>query len=258
MEPIRIPDLKDKVILVTGASTGIGAAVARALGEQGARVAVHYNASAAPAGDVVAAIEAAGGQAAAVQGDLAQRGAAEKVVQATVDRFGGLDALVNNAGSMVRRTPIVDLTDDLYDELMDLNVRSVVAASRAAIPHLRSRGGGAIVNTTSIAARHGGGPGAVLYAASKGFVSTFTRGLAKEYVKDKIRVNAVAPGVIVTPFHDRYSTEAQLDAMRATIPMGRLGTSEELVGAYLYLLSETLSSYVTGQVIEVNGGFLMA
>jgi 3-oxoacyl-[acyl-carrier protein] reductase len=257
MEPIRIPDLKDKVILVTGASTGIGAAVARALGEQGARVAVHYNASAAPAGDVVAAAEAAGGQAVAVQGDLARRGAAEKVVQATVDRFGGLDGLVNNAGSMVRRTPIVDLTDELYDELMDLNVRSVVAASRAAIPHLRARGGGAIVNTTSIAARHGGGPGAVLYAASKGFVSTFTRGLAKEYVKDKIRVNAVAPGVIVTPFHDRYSTEAQLDAMRATIPMARLGTSDECVGAYLYLLSEALSSYVTGQVIEVNGGQLM-
>jgi 3-oxoacyl-[acyl-carrier protein] reductase len=257
MEPIQISDLKDKVILVTGASTGIGAAVARALGEQGARVAVHYNASAAPARDIVQAIEAAGGQAVAVQGDLAKRGAAEQVVQATVDRFGGLDGLVNNAGSMVRRCPIADLPDDLYDALMDLNVRSVVAASRAAIPHLRARGGGAIVNTTSVAARHGGGPGAVLYAASKGFVSTFTRGLAKEYVKDKIRVNAVAPGVIVTPFHDRYSTEAQLDAMRATIPMARLGTGDECVGAYLYLLSETLSSYVTGQVIEVNGGQLM-
>jgi len=108
-----------------------------------------------------------------------------------------------------------------------------------------------------VAARNGGGPGAVLYAASKGFVSTFTRGLAKEVVRDGIRVNAVAPGVILTPFHERFTNEAQLQALKVTIPMGRVGIPDECTGAYLYLASDRLSGYVTGQVIEVNGGQLM-
>ncbi|HEY4137811.1 MAG TPA: SDR family oxidoreductase, partial [Casimicrobiaceae bacterium] len=141
--------------------------------------------------------------------------------------------------------------------VMDLNVRSLVAASSAAIPFMRRAGHGNIINVTSIAARHGGGNGAVLYASAKGFVSTFTRGLAKEVVKDGIRVNAVSPGVITTPFHERYSTPAMLESFKATIPMGRLGTAEECVGAFMFLASDTLSGYVTGQIIEVNGGQYM-
>ena len=140
--------------------------------------------------------------------------------------------------------------------MINLNVRAVVAASRAAIPHLRRQGGGSIISTSSVAARTGGGPGATLYGATKGFVSTFTRGLAKELAGDRIRVNAVAPGVILTPLHERLTSAAQLRAMLAPVPLGRAGTSEECVGAYLYLASDTLSSYVTGQVIEVNGGVL--
>jgi 3-oxoacyl-[acyl-carrier protein] reductase len=140
--------------------------------------------------------------------------------------------------------------------MMNLNMRAVVAASRAAIPHLRRRGGGSIISTSSVAARTGGGPGATLYGATKGFVSTFTRGLAKELASDRIRVNAVAPGVILTPLHERLSSEAQMRMMLTPVPLGRAGTSEECVGAYLYLASETLSSYVTGQIIEVNGGAL--
>jgi 3-oxoacyl-[acyl-carrier protein] reductase len=116
---------------------------------------------------------------------------------------------------------------------------------------------GVIMIRTSIAARSGGGGGSVLYASSKGFVSTFTRGFAKEVVRDRIRVNAVAPGVILTPFHERFSNEDQMKAMVATVPMGRAGTSEDCVGAYLYLASDLLSAYVIGQVIEVNGGQLM-
>jgi len=139
---------------------------------------------------------------------------------------------------------------------MDLNAHSVVWASRAAHPWLR-RNGGVIINTTSIAARNGGGGGAVLYAAAKGFVSTFTRGFAKEVVADNIRVNAVSPGVILTPFHERYSSEAQMAGMVATVPMGRAGTVEDCVGAYLFLASNALSGYVTGQILEVNGGQLM-
>jgi 3-oxoacyl-[acyl-carrier protein] reductase len=139
---------------------------------------------------------------------------------------------------------------------MDLNGRSVVVASRVAIPWLK-KNGGFIINTSSIAARHGGGGGAGLYGSSKAFVSNITRGMAKELIGSRIRVNAVAPGVILTPFHERYSTPEQMNAMLGTIPQGRFGTPEDCVGAYLFLASETLSSYIIGQVIEVNGGQLM-
>ena len=252
-----IPDLKGKVVLITGASTGIGAAAAKAFGAEGAKVAVHYNSSKSQADEVVAEIKKAGGEAATVAGDLSKFGTAEAVVKQCVDHYARIDVLINNAGSMVRRSLVVDSDDALLEELFNLNIRSVVAASRAAIPHMRKQGGGNIIITTSVAARNGGGPGAVLYASTKGFVSTFTRGLAKEGVKDNIRVNAVAPGVILTPFHDRYSTKAQLDMLQATIPMGRLAASDECNGAYLYLASDALSGYVTGQVMEVNGGQLM-
>jgi 3-oxoacyl-[acyl-carrier protein] reductase len=140
--------------------------------------------------------------------------------------------------------------------VLDLNVRSVVVACRAAIPWLQ-RQGGVIINTSSIAARNGGGPGSGLYASAKAFVSNLTRGLAKELVKDRIRVNAVAPGVIATPFHDRFSTPEQLTQMVGAIPMGRAGAPEDCVGAYLFLASDTLSGFVTGQILEVNGGQLM-
>jgi 3-oxoacyl-[acyl-carrier protein] reductase len=139
---------------------------------------------------------------------------------------------------------------------MDLNARSVFAMTRAAAPWL-ARQGGFVINTTSIAARNGGAGGAILYAAAKGFVSTLTHGHAKELIGKKVRVNGVAPGVITTPFHDRYTSAEQLEAIRVGIPAQKLGTAEDCVGAYLFLASEALSSYVVGQVIEVNGGQLM-
>jgi 3-oxoacyl-[acyl-carrier protein] reductase len=132
----------------------------------------------------------------------------------------------------------------------------VIAASRAAARFFLSKAG-QHRNTTSVAARHGGGVGASLYAGAKAFVSNFTRNLAKEFAEQNIRVNAVAPGVIMTPFHERFSTPELIESMRKTIPMGRVGTTEECVGAFLFLASDQLSGYVTGQVIEVNGGQLM-
>jgi 3-oxoacyl-[acyl-carrier protein] reductase len=248
-----IPDLKGKRILVTGGSTGIGAALVRAFAGLGCRVALHYHASADAAQQVA---REAGGEVFLVSGDFSRSAEVRHVVEATADRFGGLDGLINNAGAMIARQPYADYTDELYDQVMDLNARSVLVATRAALPHLLAAKG-FVINTTSIAARNGAGNGAGLYGSSKAFVSNVTRGMAKEWIKEGVRVNAVAPGVIDTPFHERYSTPAQMEAMVRTIPAGRVGTSEECVGAYLFLASQAPSGYVTGQVIEVNGGQLM-
>jgi 3-oxoacyl-[acyl-carrier protein] reductase len=250
-------DLNGKKVLITGASTGIGAAAARAFAAAGCRLAIHYNASREAAEGVAAAVRKAGAEAHLLQGDVRDSATVRRVVEEAAAALGGLDVLINNAGGLVKRVPVADIDDAIFDEIVDLNTRSLVIACAAAVPHLRRAKGGAIVNVTSIAARHGGGPGAALYASSKGFVSTFTRGLARELAPDNIRVNAVSPGVIATPFHERYSTPQMLEAMRQTIPMARLGTAEECAGTFVYLASGAMSGYVTGQVVEVNGGQLM-
>jgi 3-oxoacyl-[acyl-carrier protein] reductase len=251
---LNIPDLAGKRILVTGASAGIGAAVALGFLGQGARVAIHYGANRAGAERVAAG---APDRAVVVHGDMADLADTERVVHEAARLLGGLDGIVNNAGNMLGRIPTEAATADHFDRVVDLNARSVWQASITAVPYLRQAGGGFIINTTSIAARNGGGQGAVLYAAAKSFVSNLTRGHAKEFVADGIRVNAVAPGVIQTAFHDRYTPAGLLSAQVGTIPMGRAGTPEECVGAYLFLASKELSGYLTGQVIEVNGGQLM-
>ena len=253
---LMIPDLAGKAVLVTGGSTGIGAAVARGFAEQGAKVAIGYHASEGTAFALKREIEAGGGEALAIKGDVVDPGACDRIVAETTAAFGQLDGLINNAGLMLGRVPSFEAEDAQARAVIDLNARSVVSMTRAAVPWLE-RQGGFIINTTSIAARNGGGGGAVLYAAAKGFVSTLTRGAAKELIGKKIRVNAVAPGVIATPFHERYSDADTMEAMRRTIPLGRVGTPEECVGAYLFLASEALSGYIVGQIIEVNGGQLM-
>lgn len=253
---LSIPDLAGKVVLVTGASTGIGAALARAYAEQGCKVGLHYNESRASAQELAAEITKAGGEVFLTQGDFSKPAEVTRVVEETAAHFARLDGLVNNAGGMLGRVPYAEMTEEQYDRVMDLNARSVVTACRVAIPHLRKQGG-FIVNTSSVAARNGAGGGAGLYGSAKAFVSNVTRGLAKELIGFGIRVNAVAPGLILTPFHERYSTPEQIKAMVAMIPQGRAGTAQDCVGAYLFLSSDLLSGYITGQVIEVNGGQLM-
>ncbi|MGR3661204.1 MAG: SDR family NAD(P)-dependent oxidoreductase [Paracoccaceae bacterium] len=254
---ITIPDLSGKAVLITGASTGIGAALAFGFAAQGVKVGLHYNASEAAARAVADKITAAGGTVHLVQADVTDSAALIAAVNETAAAFGHLDGLINNAGGMVKRVKYSDVTDEDYDRVMDLNARSVLVASRAALPHLKAAGGGFIINTTSIAARNGAAGGAGVYGSSKSFVSNVTRGMAKEVIGDGIRVNAVSPGVISTPFHERYSTQAQLDTSLAAIPQGRLGIAEDCVGPYLFLASAAMSGFIIGQVLEVNGGQLM-
>jgi len=245
-------DLTGQRAIVTGASTGIGRATAVALAGAGADVAIHYGSSRKEAEETAAAVEARGRRAVLVQGDFRDPTDAGKAVEAAVHGLGApVDILVNNAGSLIARSPIEEMDAELWKEVIDLNLSAVFFATKAALPHFGRNA--RIVNVSSVAARHGGGPGAVAYATAKGGVMTMTRGLAKELAPRNIRVNAIAPGVIETPFHDRFSTPEMLETFRKGIPLGRLGTPEECAGAVLYLVSP-LASYVTGQTIDINGG----
>lgn len=242
------PGLEGKRVLITGASRGIGAAAARLFADAGARLALHYRREPAEA----AAIEGA----VLLQADFTDRTSPARVVEAAAEALGGLDVLINNAGHMLGRTRLADMDDAALDRVFDLNARSVVTASRAALPALRASSG-AIINVTSISARSGGSAGSALYSASKAFVSTFTRALATELASDGIRVNAVSPGTIMTEFHEIYSSPEKLEGTRKQIPLQRLGQGDDCAGAFLFLASERLGGYVTGQILEVNGGQLM-
>jgi 3-oxoacyl-[acyl-carrier protein] reductase len=231
--------------------------LARAFGSAGARVVVHYNSSLQAAQAVASDIQEAGGDVTLMQADLRDGAQLRTMIAAILDQLGRIDILINNAGSLIQRVPVEEMPDEVYRDIIDLNLTSVFEACRLVVPVMRQQGHGNIINVTSIAARHGGGRGSVLYATSKGAISTFTRGLAKEVVGANIRVNAISPGVILTPFHERFTGPEQMAAMIATIPMGRAGTPEECVGPAFFLASDELSGYVTGQIIEVNGGQLM-
>lgn len=250
-------NIRGKVAIVTGASSGLGESTARHLAARGAKVVL-----AARRTDrldaVVAEIRAAGGEAIAVVTDVAQRADLERLAAATVEAFGRIDVLVNNAGTLVGRVPVTDLDDDFIDRVFDVNCRQLIHCCRIVAKLMKAQGSGNIINVTSIAARTGSSPGGAVYAGAKAFVSAFSKTLAKELVGSNVRVNCVSPGTIHTAFHDRYSDEAKREATRKTIPMQRLGVARDCAGTFLYLASDAASGYVTGQVIEVNGGQLMA
>ena len=249
-------DLKGRIALVTGGATGIGGAVSAAFGRAGMKVAVHYHAGSDEAGRVAEQVRRAGGEALLLQRDITGGGAADDLVRRTTEAFGRLDVLVNNAGGMVARRPLGEIDDAFLDAVIDLNVRQLVHACRAGAAAMKASGG-SIINVSSISARTGGSPGSSLYSGAKAFVATFTRSLARELASHNIRVNALSPGTIATAFHDRHSTPEKLEATRQSIPMARLGRADDCAGTALFLASAALSGYVTGQVIEVNGGQFM-
>jgi 3-oxoacyl-[acyl-carrier protein] reductase len=248
--------LRNQAALVTGASSGIGAATAEVLAERGARVALGYHRNRKGAEDTVARIRAAGGTASAIQADVRVAAEVTRLVSEAVDALGSLDILVNNAGSLVERQKLAEVTAARWDDIYALNVRSVLLVSQAVVPLMLERRAGTIVNVGSIAGHHGGGPGAGAYASAKAAVMAYTKSMARELAPHGIRVNGVAPGVIDTPFHEAFSTPEMLKAFAAAIPLGRIGTAVEC-GTVIAFLASPAASFIVGEMVEINGGQLM-
>jgi 3-oxoacyl-[acyl-carrier protein] reductase len=248
--------LGDQVALITGASSGIGCATAEAMAREGARVAVNYLKNRAGAEAAVAAIAKVGGEAMAVRADVTSSADVRALVETVRRKWGRVDILVNNAGDLLARRTLADMTEDYWDQVMALNLKSVFLSVKAVWEEMVARQSGCIINVTSIAGRNGGGPGAAAYAAAKGGLLTYTKGLARELAPRGVRVNAVAPGVIATPYHERYSPPELFQKYIASVPLGRAGTSEEVADVIVFLASPA-ARYMTGETVEVNGGMLM-
>jgi 3-oxoacyl-[acyl-carrier protein] reductase len=248
--------LKGQVAIITGASSGIGRATAEAMAREGARVAVNYCKNRSGAEEAVEEILRAGGEAFAFRADVTRAAEVEAMVSAVRDRWGRVEILVNNAGDLLARRTLGDMSEEYWDQIMALNLKSAFLCVKAVWEEMAARKSGCIINVSSIAGRNGGGPGAAAYGAAKGGLLTYTKGLAKELAPHGIRVNGVAPGVIATPYHERYSPGELFQKYLAAIPMGRAGTSEEVADVIVFLASPA-ARYLTGETIEVNGGMLM-
>src|ERR687894_3164025 len=246
-----------EVAWVTGSSKGIGRATALGLAEQGCDVVVHYGSSEDEAREVAKQVEAHGRAVLLVRGDVFDSGDVERMVGEIEEHYGRVNILVNNAGSMVERLTLAEVTEEGWDRVMEVNLKSVYLCSQAVLPMMKRQGRGRIINMTSVSARTGGAPGSVAYATANGGVSTLTRAMAKEFVGEGILVNGVAPGVITTPFHDRFTPPDIREGLVGTIPIGREGTPEEVAGAVVFLAS-SWADYLVGEIIEVNGGQLMS
>ena len=242
--------LSGKTIVITGAGRGIGFEVANLMAECGATIIAHSGRSGT-------AKNLSGISGSVFEADFSDPKSVKQFVEFVQAETSVIDVLINNAGTMVGRFLADELTTNQYQQLVNLNQTSVVQITSGLIPWLRKSQNASIINTVSISATTGGSPGSSIYSATKAFVSTYTKALARELAPDKIRVNAVSPGTIATDFHKRYSSEEKLESTRQSIPLQRLGTPQDCSPAYVFLSSEKLSGYITGQIIEINGGQLI-
>lgn len=249
-------DLTGKVALVTGASSGIGRATAELLAECGAAVAINYHQNEEGAKKAREAIEAKGGQAVAIQADVTRAADVRQLVDRASEELGPINILVNNAGSLVERLKFLELTEERWDYVMDLNLKSAFLCAQAVAPSMIERKAGAIINVSSIAGRNGGALGSIHYSTAKGGLITFTKGLAKELAAYGVRVNAVSPGVVDTAFHETFSTAEMMKGYVAAIPLGRVGTPAEVARVIAFLASGA-ANFMAGETIEINGGMLM-
>lgn len=237
----------DKTVVLTGAGNGIGKAALLAFHEAGATIIAHMGRTPTEESDLPESILC-------THGDFTQRNAQEVFVDFVKAKTTKVDVLVNNAGTMFGRFPADSLTEEQYANIVELNQHAVVRITRGLLPLLKQSSSASIVNTVSISALTGGSPGSSIYSASKAFVSTYSKGLARELAPDGIRVNAISPGVIDTDFHARYSSREKLENTRLQIPLQRLGTAEDCAPSFLFFAAAELSGYITGQVLEINGG----
>ena len=245
--------LQGKTAIVTGGGRDIGSAIAKKLAAEGANVAINYFASSAGADATVDAIKSTGGNAFAMQGDLTKADDVKAFVERTVKEFGGIHVLVNNAGGLVKREKIAEMSLEHWQNVMDVNLTSTFMMTNAALQHMTD---GAIVNLASQAGRDGGGPGAIPYATSKGAVMTMTRGLAKE-LGPNIRVNALCPGMIDTDFHNIHTPDAGRRGFEAAAPVKRQGHVDDAANLVLFLACDD-SAFMTGTNIDINGGMLFS
>ncbi|MDB5102004.1 MAG: oxidoreductase [Cyanobacteria bacterium RYN_339] len=243
--------LADRVAVVTGASSGIGRAIALHLADQGARVVVNHKDAPEAAEAVVAEIRRLGGDAAAIAADVTQREQVQALVARAELALGPVDVLVNNVGGLIERRPFQDFDDALWERIMDLNLKSAFLGAQAVLPGMIARKRGQIVNISSIAAETGAPDGSIPYAAAKAGLNAMTIGLAREVAPHGIRVNAVSPGLIATPFH--AGNERSFSQRIAAIPLGRIGEPEEVARVVGYLVSDA-AGFITGQVWTVAGG----
>ena len=251
-------DLEGQRVLITGSTAGIGFATAKAFVKCGAKVGINGHRSPETADNALKELLSQGGDAAYFQADLTNSADCERLINEFVARFGGIDVLINNAGGLGGRANLEVIDDEFYDRVMDLNARSVLMVTKYAIPHLRAsateRGTtSSVISTGSIAGREGGGLGAGIYAASKAWLHNIHRNWVKEFTRDNIRFNVIAPGTIDTAFHDDKSDDLK-SRIAGTIAMGRFGRIEELAPSYLFFASHAASGYITGQILDVNGG----
>jgi 3-oxoacyl-[acyl-carrier protein] reductase len=246
-----------KVAVVTGASSGIGRATAVELANRGYAVAIHYCNNEAGARETFEQVrELEHGRARVYSADVANPSEVSQMAGDVLADFGRVDLLVNNAGGLIQRKPLAEMELDFWRRVMAVNLDSIFLVTRAFLPAMIQQKNGVIVNVASVAGRNGGGPGAAAYSTAKGAVITLTKGMAKEFITYGIRVNCINPGVIATPFHERFSTPEMIARFVAQIPQQRTGSSEEVASVIAFLASDA-ASYIVGETIEVNGGILM-